>query len=82
MSAPIVADTVSSTNTRRNEYGQVERGRLASVEDRIAAIEIILSEKGLMRPQAKQAKAINFVVANKTVIEEMIEKFTNKEGIM
>jgi hypothetical protein len=48
-------------------------GRLASVEDRIAAIEMILSEKGLMRPQTKQAKAINFIVANQAALEELIE---------
>jgi hypothetical protein len=48
-------------------------GRLDSVEDRIAAIEIILSEKGLVRPQTKQAKAVNFVVANMEALKELIE---------
>jgi hypothetical protein len=48
-------------------------GRLDSVEDRIAAIEIILSEKGLVWPQTKQAKAINFVVANMEALKELIE---------
>ena len=53
--------------------------RLADLEDRVGALERLNMLRGIAKAQTRQAKAIDFIIANQAAIAEMIESRATKE---
>jgi hypothetical protein len=76
---PVTRSTANQTSGRDEPRRTIQANpRLANLEDRVEALERVNIERGKGKPPTKQARAINFIVANQALLAEMIEKYKAK----